>query len=60
MKPSRVATIALAGVLSATMLTFSSASDAAVGTELNESTILDLFTPFGQVAPGGHIHADLN
>ena len=47
-------------MLSATLLTFSSASDAAVGTELNESTILDFFTPFGQVAPGGHIHADLN
>jgi len=60
MKRSRLAPIALTAVLSVTLLTFSSASNAAVGTTLTEGMELNIFTVLGQTAPGGHIHASLN
>ena len=57
MKRSRLAPIALTAALSVTLLTFSSASNAAVGTTLTEGMELNLFsetrgwqtpaTPFG-------------
>ena len=60
MKRSRLAPIALTAALSVTLLTFSSASNAAVGTTLTEGMELNLFSVLGQTAPGGHIHASLN
>ena len=60
MKRSRLAPIALTAVLSVTLLTFSSASNAAVGTTLTEGMELNLFSVLGQTAPGGYIHASLN
>ena len=60
MKLSRLRTIALTAVLSVTLLTFSSTSNAAVGTTLTEGTELNLFSFLGDTAPGGYIHASLN
>ena len=60
MKRSRLAPIALTAALSVTLLTFSSASNAAVGTTLTEGMELNLFSILGQTAQGGHIHASLN
>ena len=61
-KPFRLATIALTVALSATLLTFSSASDAAVGgnDELSEGVEMNLWQPFGPATPGGHLRVALN
>ena len=60
MKRSRLAPIALTVALSVTLLTFSSASNAAVGTTLTEGMELSLYQLGTQTNPGGYIHASLN
>ncbi len=60
MKRSRLAPIALTVALSVTLLTFSSASNAAVGTTLTEGMELSLYQLGTETNPGGYIHASLN
>ena len=60
MKRSRLAPIALTAALSVTLLTFSSASNAALGTTLTDGMELNLYQFVGETNPGGYIHASLN
>jgi len=60
MKRSRLAPIALTAALSVTLLTFSSASNAALGTTLTDGMELNLYQLAGETNPGGYIHASLN
>ena len=64
MKPSRLATIALTVMLSATLLTFASpsASNAMTGgnDELSEGVNLQTWWPNPTRTPGGHLRVGLN